>query len=541
MNSTWNKNIQLFYKRFPKLAELYKEQIKSFENSTQNEITSPAERNDEINLAQIWQIKTAKNGEITANENGILLHSSYNPTREAATSVNQKGILENSTTVFFGFGLGYHLVEWAKTYKKIKKLVIVEPDLLHFFASLCILDWREVFEVENFIIALSCSPQEVLVLLENQNEINIGKVGVSDCFFFDIKPFEVHAQNYFNSLKTLIDRNIQKNKINDATLKKFGKLWCKNSKKNLYELKKCNFINDFENKTNLPFLILGAGPSLEKIIPHLKELQKKMILICVETALFSLLKNNIEPDFIIILDPQFWAYKHIAALKSPKSILITEISVYPSVFRFCCKKTILCHSQFPIGQFFEKKLNLKLGDLGTGGSVASSAWNFAKYCGSKQIYFAGLDLSFPEKQTHIKGSSAEQNFLKVSDKILSNEKLNISSLFSANAQIGKNYFEKPVLTDSRMKMFEWWFEAKIAANPEIENFTLCPEGLKIPGVKIKNVDELLKLKNIEKQKDDFFALSKNVKNCDFSILHQTFPKEEIIKSYPFLKDYLKDF
>lgn len=522
MNSTWNKNIQLFYKRFPKLAELYKEQIKSFES----------------NFVQIWQIKTAKNGEITASENGILLHSSYNPTREATTSVNQKGILENSTTVFFGFGLGHHLIEWAKIYKKTKKLVIVEPDFLHFFASLCILDWKEVFEVENLIIALSCSPQDVLALLENQNEINIGKVGVNDCFFFDKKPFEVHAQNYFDSLKTLIDRNIQKNKINDATLKKFGKLWCKNSKKNLFELEKYNFINDFENKTNLPFLILGAGPSLEKIIPHLKELQKKMILVCVETALFSLLKNNIEPDFIIILDPQFWAYKHIASLKSPKSILITEISVYPSVFRFCCKKIILCHSQFPIGQFFEKKLNLKLGDLGTGGSVASSAWNFAKYCGSKQIYFAGLDLSFPEKQTHIKGSSAEQNFLKVSDKILSNEKLNISSLFSANAQLGKNYFEKPVLTDSRMKMFEWWFEAKIAANPEIENFTLCPEGLKIPGVKIKNVDELLKLKNIEPQKDDFFALSKNAKNCDFNILHQTFPKEEIIKSYSFLKDYL---
>lgn len=525
MNSTWNKNIQLFYKRFPKLAELYKEQIKSFENST----------------SQIWQIKTAKNGEITASENGILLHSSYNPTREAVASVNQKDILENSTSVFFGFGLGYHLIEWAKIYKKSnKKLVIVEPDFEHFFSSLCILDWSEVFEVENLIIALSCSQQDVLALLENQNEINIGKVGVNDCFFFDIKQFTTHAQNYFDSLKILIDRNIQKNKINEATLKKFGKLWCKNSKKNLYELEKCNFINDFENKTDLPFLILGAGPSLERIIPYLKELQKKMILVCVETALFALLKNNIEPDFIIILDPQFWAYKHIASLKSPKSILITEISVYPSVFRFCCKKIILCHSQFPIGQFFEKKLNLKLGDLGTGGSVASSAWNFAKYCGSKQIYFAGLDLSFPEKQTHIKGSSAEQNFLKISDKILSNEKLNISSLFSANAQIGKNYFDKPILTDSRMKMFEWWFEAKIAANSEIENFTLCPEGLKIPGVKIKNVDELLKLKNNETQKDDFFALSKNVKNCDFSFLHQSFPKEEIIKSYPFLKDYLNN-
>ncbi len=534
MNSIWNKNISSFTNRFPKLAEIYNEQIKKIEeNILSNQLSQENH--------PFWQIKAAKNGELTASENGIFLHSSYSPSREAFSAVNQKEILEKSGTVFFGFGLGYHIIEWAKIYKKTdKKLIIIEPDYVHFFSALLFLDWTEVFEVEHLIIALSCSPEEILSLIENQSQINIGNTGVSDCFFFNLKTFTKHSQNYFDTVKILIDRNIQKNKINEATLKKFGKLWCKNSKKNILELKNHDFINNFENKTDLPFLLIGAGPSLKNIIPHLAQLQKKMIIICVETALHTLLKNNIEPDFIIILDPQYWAYKHIASLKSPKSVLITEISVYPSVFRFLCKKIVLCHSQFPIGQYFEKKLNLSIGDLGTGGSVASAAWNFARFCGSKEIYFAGLDLSFPEKQTHIKGSSSEQNFHKISNKILSSEKLNISSLFNAFPEIAQNYLEKPVLTDAKMKMFAWWFEAKIASFPEIKNFTLCPEGLKIPGVKIKKIEEVLKLKDITKQKNDFLSQSFSQKNdfSNFQEIINSFPNQEFLSQYPFLKDFL---
>lgn len=533
MNSIWNKNISSFKKRFPKLAEIYNEQIKNFEK----DILS---NNQFQENHPFWKIKNAKNGEITASENEIFLHSTYAPSKEAFSAINQKEVLGKSGTVFFGFGLGYHLIEWAKLYKKTdKKLIIIEPDCFHFFSALIFLDWTEVFEVEHLIIALSCLPEEILSLIENSSQINIGNSGVSDCFFFNINAFTKHSQNYFETVKILIDRNIQKNKINEATLKKFGKLWCRNSKKNLLELKNHDFINDFENKTNLPFLIIGAGPSLKNIIPHLHQLQKKMITICVETALHTLLENKIEPDFIIILDPQYWAYKHIAALKSPKSILITEISVYPSVFRFLCKKILLCHSQFPIGQYFEKKLNLSIGDLGTGGSVASSAWNFARFCGSKKIYFAGLDLAFPEKQTHIKGSSAEQNFHKISNKILTAEKLNINSLFSAFPKISQNYLEKPVLTDSKMEMFAWWFESKIASFPEIKNFTLCPEGLKIPGVNIKKIEEILNFKDITEQKDDF--LSQSSQKADFSHLQEiinSFPNQEFLSEYPFLKDFL---
>jgi len=530
LNLIWNNNLTAFKKRFPQLAEIYKDTITALSGAL-----------DSGDLPPFWQVKPSKSGDLTATENGLSLHSSYNPVREAAGAVSQAEVEAKSTTVFFGFGLGYHLVEWAKKYNcSGKKLVIIEPDTAHFFASLSVLDWTQVFTVDQLVIAVGCPAENVLGLIEDQSKVNIGNTGVSDAFFFNLPAFTAHAQNYFDTIKTIIDRNIQKNKINEATLKKFGKLWCRNSVKNIDKLGSCSFVSDFENKLNVPFLVLGAGPSLQKVVPYLSELKKRTVIVCVETALHTLLKNHIEPDFIILLDPQYWAYKHIAGLSSPSSVLITEVSAYPSVFRFNCKKIILCGSQFPVGQYFEKQLNIVPGDLGTGGSVASSAWNFAKYCGASEIFCAGLDLSFPAKQTHIKGSSAEQTFHKISSKIRTAEKYGIGSLFSANAQWGVNYLDEPVLTDSRMKMFAWWFESRIAACPETKTYTLCPEGLKIPGINVSNIDTVLKLSDIEKNKYELLN-SDHKSNADAEKLKKlisTFPDNEFYEQYSFLKPYL---
>lgn len=529
MNSIWNNNLLAFKNRFPQLAEIYSDTI-----------TALGKALDLGDVPPFWQIKPSKTGDVTATENGLTLHSSYNPVREAATAISQKEIENKSTTVFFGFGLGYHLIEWAKKYKDSdKKLVIIEPDVAHFFAALSILDWSEVFKIEKLIMAVACPSESILGLIEDQSKINLGNTGVSDSFFFNTPAFTAHSQQYFDTIKTIIDRNIQKNKINEATLKKFGKLWCRNSIKNAEQLGKCSFIDGFKNRINLPFLVIGAGPSLQDVIPYMAELKKRMVIVCVETALHTLLENNIEPDFILLLDPQYWAFKHIAGLKSPSSILITEVSVYPSVFRFECRQIMLCGSQFPVGQYFEKKLGIAPGNLGTGGSVASSAWNFAKFCGASEIYFAGLDLSFPGKQTHIKGSSAEQTFHKLSNKLKTAEKFGIGALFSANAQTGVNYLNQPVLTDSRMKMFAWWFESRIAACPETKTNTLCPQSLKIPGVTIAELDEVLKKESVNKNEILSYIKKNSVNKTELCNLISNFPDEEFINETPFLVPYLK--
>ena len=500
----------------------------------------------------IWQLEQARNGMITASEKGVRLHSAYNPEREAAGAVNRDEIFQKSSVVFYGFGLGYHVIEWAKLKKQNIRLIIIEPDIKYFYAAMAVLDWTLVFELENLILAVGAPAESILPLIENTSGINIGQTGVSDAIYFDIPSFTAHANTYFDTVRSIIKRNQRKNEINAATLKKFGRRWCRNSVKNLEQLEIRGFISALSGKAKaLPFLVIGAGPSLEKILPYIQELKKRTVIICVETALHTLLRQNVEPDFVILTDPQFWAYRHITALSAPESILITEISAYPAVFRFSCSNILLCGSQFPIGQYTEKQLEIKSGDLGTGGSVASCAWNFAYFCGAGTIYTAGLDFAFPGGQTHIKGSSAEQTYHTLSNRLKASDTFTVSSLYNANAVTAKDFTGSPVITDSRMKMFSWWFESRLAGCSDVQTFTLCPQGLATPGIKVADVTELLSKPEdlIKKQKEAFIMTARSIKSeltqnqkTKLAELQKDFSSKETIpeafnSQFPFLKEY----
>lgn len=494
MNSIWNNNIQAFKQRFPSLAQMLLNQY------------SDAESLGNSFSALFWELSPAKNGQTCGSEKGLRLCSNYNPEREASGAVNTETVKNKSTVVFYGFGLGYHVIEAArlinKKSAKTSKLVIIEPDAAHFFASLEILDWTEVFKVEQLVCAVNCPAESVLPLIEDTSKINIDMQGVSDSFYFDIPAFTAHCTEYFNTLRALIQRNQRKNEINAATLKKFGSLWernCSRNRKYVNSLRFISSLKDSYSHLEIPFIIAGAGPSLERVLPDLREiyLKKKAVIICVETALKSLLRNGISPDFIILTDPQFWAYRHIAGLSAPESILITELSTYPSVFHFNCKEILLCASQFPYGQQIEQEAGFsteQIGDLGSGGSVASCCWNFAQYCGAKTIYLAGLDLGFPGGQTHIRGCSTEQTWHSQSNRLSGIENNTASTLHNASIKHGTDYNNNALTTDSRMKMFAWWFESRIAAcretNPELKTYTLCKESLMIPGIETADISEL---------------------------------------------------
>ena len=78
-------------------------------------------------------------------------------------------------------------------------------------------------------------------------------------------------------------------------------------------------------------------------------------------------------------------------------------------------------------------------------------------------------------------------------------------LFSGNAEPALDYAGNKVQTDQRMKMFAWWFESRLAECPETKTYSLSPSGLRIPGIVLSSVSELLCLPVIEREKSSFFA------------------------------------
>ncbi len=486
MNSIWNKNIALFSQRFPVLAKNYQ-----------------LEQTDDIPadfMAPI-EILNSRQNVPTAKENGKMLHSLYNPLREAEQAADALKKNGKETCVFFSFGLGYTANAYARKFPD-DTLILIESDARYFFTALSLVDWTDVLSHKNLVIALQTEIEPLIQLIEQ-------KGGIEKCAVSENTSQSAHASDYFSALKELLERNKRKNQINNSTLEKFSSLWLKNSCRNLRNFALLDGVNIYKDKLppDIPAVILAAGPTLQDVLPYLSDIKERSLLIAVDTALRACLKQKVEPDFVILTDPQYYAYRHIAGLKSPSSILITESAAYPAVYRFECRKTVLCSSLFPLGKYIESLTGEK-GELKAGGSVSTTAWEFARLAGAREIYFAGLDLGYPKLNTHIRGSTFEEQSHISSSRLNPAEKSGCASLFGANMEECESYDGSKILTDDKMKMFAWWFESRQEEfKQKITTYSLSAKSLKIPGFKVGELKSLLQKRKVTGEKKIFFTES----------------------------------
>ena len=513
MNSIWNKNLSLLEERFSGLLDLF-----GITDIDRNDIPSEFRADMEI--------FPSKSGTLTARENGKPLHSNYNPQREAdSTAEGAKKSAETINSVcFFSIGLGYAAISYAKKFAE-DSIIVVEPDLKHFLTALSVTDFSELFRAKNLMLAIQTGVDIVINLIEKSG-------GFKKMAIVENQNQSEHGRAYFAALRESMARAKSKDKINNFTLEKFSTLWTRNSCRNIKKLAELDGVIRYENKCdeNLPFVILAAGPTLDEALPHLGEIKKRAVLVAVDTALRACLRNGVEPDFVVLSDPQFYAYQHIQGLKSPSSILITETAAYPAVFRFVCKETILMSPFFQIGKFFENHVGKK-GELSSGGSVSTTAWDFARLSGAKKIYFAGLDLGFPDFQTHIRGSTFEEKIHTISDRLNPAEKFGVASLFGANMEFSLDYSGRKILTDNRMKMFSWWFENKALEHEEIESFSFSERSLKIPGFKTARLDAFLSEKEKIPERNKFFS--------NFGKINRSETEKKFVSAYNSLTEGLE--
>ncbi len=470
------------------------------ENFSEKEILSTCNKKIEI--------VESKTNILTAKENGKFWHSFYSPQREATSLVINSECKEKSTIIFCSFGLGYGVLEACKNYPD-KTIILIEPDVNYALFSFFFTDFSEVFKHEKLITLFGAETQQVIQILEQENFEN--------CHFIKNQNQIEHAKNYFDALETLIKRNKQKKQINENTYKRFGKLWIKNTCKNFLQTSKNSGINFLKDSAKgKSACVIAAGPSLAQILPNLQEIQKRCILICVDTALKSVLSYGIQPDFTIMVDPQYWNARHLDFLDTSKTILITESAVYPSVFSYEWKNIYFTSSIYPLGKILEK--NIFRESLGAGGSVATTAWDFARFLGCTKVFMAGLDLGYPKNQTHIKGSTFEHWAAIKSNHIDNAETKSVTSLFSANPIYKTDYEGNKLQTDSRMNLYAWWFESKCAEFLETKTFSLSKSSLAIPGINYFSVEELIKIP--EQENFDIEKLKTSVCKTENQILEK---------------------
>ncbi|MDI9370676.1 MAG: DUF115 domain-containing protein [Synergistota bacterium] len=229
-----------------------------------------------------------------------------------------------------------------------------------------------------------------------------------------------------------------------------------------------------------PAVIVSAGPSLEKNVHLLKEVQDKCIIIAVDTVLRKLPAMGITPHFVVAIERGRLVYDaHYADLPvKPEGVIPVNCSVcLPEISGTWEGPFIMTFKILPLDRWFAGATGLSV--LHSGSSCAHMGLGMAFGLGCKKIALIGQDLAFsPEGKTHTDGTYWEEGKEDL-------DKSNPDIIDGPGALAGK------VKTTKVWFYFKQIFEQIISGYKGAEVYDATEGGLLIEGTKVVTLDEFL--------------------------------------------------
>lgn len=159
-------------------------------------------------------------------------------------------------------------------------------------------------------------------------------------------------------------------------------------------------------KGDVPGIVLGGGPSLDKVIPWLKTNQNKLWIFAASRICKRLQKEGITPDFIGVFDgqPLILEYSKEMYEFQSKSILITGEHPYRQLIRQWAGLKVYSRRRFPWAKGSEGNF------ISDGPTVTNALFGIAAYLGVSNFYLAGVDFCFTlDGVCHESGSIESKN------------------------------------------------------------------------------------------------------------------------------------
>ncbi len=169
---------------------------------------------------------------------------------------------------------------------------------------------------------------------------------------------------------------------------------------------------------NIPAIICGAGPSLEKSIIDLKALEDRALIIAGGSTIAALSNQGIHPHIGVALDPNPEEFERLKIASSFEMPLIYATRLQHDVFN-----TINGHRGYlisgtggPCEQHFEKQMEIKGDPIGPelgieAMSVTTLSIALAVEMGCNPILFNGIDLAYTGMRRYSEGVIPSSNVI----------------------------------------------------------------------------------------------------------------------------------
>jgi hypothetical protein len=448
-----------------------------------------------------YKIEKSRNGLDIITIDGKLIHSKFQPEQEASNfKIDGKNVI-----AVFGIGIGYHITNIVSNNPES---IIIVYDPFEDIRELYLKKYAgKNIPMKAFFLS-KIDEGEIFDIFEKTGFLFEGKI----CFYSNPgykNLFPVEEVRFQEAIK----KNIEIFSQNIMTESAFLHMWTKNFIYNSRSFGKYPLINFVKNKLDDNLAVIAcAGPGLDGEIPSIKKNRDMITLFAVDTAIKPLFKNNITPDFVVSLDGQYHSFDDFIKDESEETCYIFDVVSCPQATRLVKNKFFTVTDNIfknSMVELFFKHNNIKAEKIQTGGTVADYTLDICEKLGFKNIYFAGLDLSFPDLTTHCKNSPFYEKTGFNSHYLNTRETIIIKAIASRKIKYAESKIrEEKVLTDFVLENYAFYINKYQEIFSGLKIYNSMQKGVRIFNLINTGLDVLISSISTKRIKyDELLGLS----------------------------------
>lgn len=403
--------------------------------------------------------------------------------------LEQGELQKNYTFIFMGIGNIGYLRELIEQVDVRLNIIIYEPSVQIFLKALEQIDLELgmekhliVFWVEGIAGMTLDKMDSILGRMMNLEKLK-------NLQLFVLPNYDVLFEESCQKLIKLCEDTARDKRVSYNTAVAFSKVTTVNALRNARYLcdgyKTTQLLHTIP--TDIPGIVVAAGPSLNKNIKELKKAKGKAFIIAVDTAIKPLLREGIVPDMFFIVD----AEKPIALVEqegAERIPMVTTLNATPEILDYHQGMKFFFDEGYGFAQKILRKSNSFWGDVSTGGSVATDAFSLLYKIGMKTIILVGQDLALTGNRTHADGTFEEK----------------MPEIDTRNYEWVEGNCEEKVPSRTDFLVFLKWYETSIRDYKEhVKGFRVINAtegGAKIKGTEVMTLREAIE-KNCTKEVD----------------------------------------
>lgn len=505
-------------------SELFKQNLERFAEFSPDEAKKITILNDPS-----YKFFDNENGELNLKVNEEPIYSTQSIKEEALNWLSHLNLKNSKVLYVFGVGLGAYYdacKEWLKEdFTRFLIFIETDPKIIS-----CLFQTEQANKLLH-------DPQVRIHYVEKEAPFDGSALdSLTTAFLFD--PYVLSALNFYKQkfAKDFEHLGIQMSHTLYSKQGMSGEFLTGSAAffLNFYEnLKKLpeSYLGDklFNQFKDIPAIICGAGPSLEKNIQLLKTLGDRALIIAGGTSINALNSYDVFPHLTVGVDPNPTQLMRLLGNNAYETPFFYRNRIFPEALNLQSgeKLYVTGTGGYEIPKLFEKRFGIEDNDpIDEGYNVINLSVSIAKALGCNPIILCGMDLAYTNNQSYL---------AKIKFHALHNFKKTFITKGPQDEPIGfKDMYGQPTTT-----LWKWvneasWYTHFAKCNPHLKLINATEGGIGFPDIEGMSLDDVSK-KYLEKSYDLEGLIHQKIQNSHFS---KDLTSENVLKKLKLLRKSL---